>query len=77
MVASFPRSAIVPWFDADGRALLTQQGKDRTAFIVVNPHGGSRVLGSVTGTDLHYQARGTLLACVDPTGLLRVWHQPK
>ncbi len=70
-VASYPRSAIMPWFDADGRALLTQQGKDRTAFIV---HGGARVLGSVTGTDLHCQARGTLLACVDLTGLLRVWH---
>jgi hypothetical protein len=66
----------VEWSDNDGRVLLSREGKDRTAFILLDRDGVTRTLGSVPGTGLHCQAKAATLACSDPAGIVRVWPLP-
>jgi hypothetical protein len=69
-------AAGVFWPSSGGRALLAQQGADRTAFVVVETDGSTRTMGSVDGIGLNCQAYQDVLACADPSGLLRVWSLP-
>ena len=66
----------VGWYDNGRRVLLAQQGRDRTAFVLIDADGNTRVLGSVDGVGLNCQARSDVLACAAPSGLLRVWPLP-
>jgi hypothetical protein len=66
----------VGWLAGGGQALLAQEGADRTAFVLVDPAGRTRVVGSVAGVGLNCQARDDVLACAAPSGLLRVWRLP-
>jgi hypothetical protein len=66
----------VPWPDSGGRVLLAQEGKDRTAFLLLDRSGVSRTLGSVPGFGLHCEAMAATLACSDPAGIVRVWPLP-
>jgi hypothetical protein len=67
---------LVDWSDSGNRGLVTQEGPDRTAFVVIDDRGSLRSLGSVPGTGLTCHARADVLACSDPGGALRVWRLP-
>jgi hypothetical protein len=67
---------LVEWSDSGDRGLATQEGPDRTGFLVIDDRGGVRSLGSVPGTGLTCRARADVLACSDPGGTLRVWRLP-
>jgi hypothetical protein len=76
-----PRATVIGWGDARGRLLLAQSGvagsgATRTGFVLVEADGRLRQLGSVDGVGLNCQARADVLACADPSGLLRVWTLP-
>jgi hypothetical protein len=76
VVAEFHGAATVVWEDRGGRALLSEAGPARTGFIIVDPQGRPRGIGSVTGTNLNCAARGDFLACGNGRGTLRVWRLP-
>lgn len=76
VLSTIPDVIGVEWRDSAGRVLLAQQGPHRTAFVVVEPSGRTQALGSVAGTGLNCQARTDVLACAEPSGLLRVWSLP-
>jgi hypothetical protein len=69
-------AAWVGWPGSGGRVLVAQQGTGRTAFVLIQADGSTRVLGSVDGVGLNCQARDAVLACAAPSGLLRVWSLP-
>jgi hypothetical protein len=67
---------LVDWSDSGDRGLVTQEGPDRTGFLVIDDRGSLRSLGSVSGTGLTCRARADVLACSDRGGALRVWRLP-
>jgi hypothetical protein len=73
--ATLTHSAVIRWRDNGGRALVSDQGAQRTAFTIWSAAGPRRV-GSVTGVDLTCQARAAVLVCTDPGGNLRAWRIP-
>ena len=68
--------AVVDWFDGGDRVLVTQQGRARTGFVVIDEAGTARTIGSVPGVGLTCSARASILACSDAAGKLRVWRLP-
>jgi hypothetical protein len=72
----WPDTAVVPWSNHPGEALLARQGAAGTTFTAIDGRGGSRLVGTVAGADLVCQAQGTVLVCADPGGRLRVWALP-
>jgi hypothetical protein len=66
----------IDWTGAGSRALLAQEGPERTAFLLVRADGQVRTLGSVDGTGLNCSARDVIVACSRPSGELRVWRLP-
>jgi outer membrane protein assembly factor BamB len=74
--ATLKANAMVDWSDSADRALVAQEGPQRTEFRVVDDSGGVRSVGSVPGTRLICHARADVLACADPRGVLRVWRLP-
>jgi hypothetical protein len=76
VIRKLPGSAIVPWFAADGRAMLSVDGLYNTGFRRVDRRGQVADLGTVPGRNLACLARGDLLACTDSASGLRVWHLP-
>jgi hypothetical protein len=76
VVTEIHATGAVEWVDRGGRALLSQTGRDRTAFIIVDAQGRPHTIGSVTGTNLTCAARRDILACGNGRGTLRVWRLP-
>jgi outer membrane protein assembly factor BamB len=74
--ATVMANAVVDWSDSGDRALLVQQGPQRTGFQLVDGGGTVRPLGSVPGADLTCRARADIVACADARGTLRVWRLP-
>jgi hypothetical protein len=74
--ATLKANALVDWFDSGDRALVAQEGPQRTEFRVIDDSGGVRSVGTVPGTQLTCHARADILACSDPRGVLRVWRLP-
>jgi hypothetical protein len=72
----WPDTAVVPWSNHPGEALLARQGAAGTTFTAIDGRGGSRLVGTVAGADLVCQAQGAVLVCADPGGRLRVWALP-
>jgi hypothetical protein len=75
-VATLDRVDGVPWTDSGDRVLLSQEGTDRTAFILLDGSRAPRILGTVPGTGLQCKAMVATLACSDPAGIVRVWPLP-
>lgn len=75
-IATITATALVDWEGSGDRALVAQEGAERTGFLVVDDRGGRHPLGSVPGTGLTCHARGDVLGCSDRAGRLRVWHLP-
>jgi hypothetical protein len=76
IIADFPQGSLVYWDGGHGRAVLMQEGRDRTGFFILDDQGHQRSIGSVPGIDLTCLARGEILACSDPASKLRVWRLP-
>ena len=75
-VSTYPDTAILPWDDAAGRAMLTHESEGRTGFTALDALGRPRALGEVDGRDLTCRARADLLACRAGDGVVRVWRLP-
>jgi hypothetical protein len=69
-------ASVVDWADANGRALIMQPGRNRTAFTIVDSDGRGIALGSFAATGLNCAARGGFLVCYEPGGQLRAWRLP-
>jgi hypothetical protein len=67
---------LVDWSDSGDRGLVTQEGPNRTGFLLIDGQGNVRSLGSVPGTRLTCHAQADIVACADPGGALRVWRLP-
>ena len=70
------KAGLVDWSESGNRALVMQDGPERTGFLVIDDRGAVRRLGSVPGTRLTCSARADILACSDGGGTLRVWRLP-
>lgn len=75
MVADVPDGNPVPWNDDAGRGLLARAGTAGTEFILVDPSGASRSLGTVPIHDAVCTAQGDLLLCRS-LGKAYVWRLP-
>lgn len=75
MVADVPDGTPVPWNDDAGRGLLARAGNAGTEFILVDPSGTSRSLGTVPIHDAVCTAQGDLLLCRS-LGKAYVWRLP-
>jgi hypothetical protein len=76
IITEFPHHSLLSWDGSGGRALLSEEGPDRTGFRTIDRHGHQRSIGSVPGTNLTCAARAEILACANAAGELRVWRLP-
>jgi hypothetical protein len=74
--ATYLNGTVVEWPGEHGRALVMQQGEQRTVFTIVDRDGRPAAIRGVDGTNLNCAARGTILVCSAPGGLLRAWRLP-
>jgi hypothetical protein len=75
-IATLTVVGLVDWSDSGDRGLVTQEGPNRTGFLLIDGRGNVRSLGSVPGTRLTCHARADIVACADPGGALRVFRLP-
>ncbi len=75
-IATLADTAPVPWRDGGSRVMLAHQGHGTTDVTVLDASGGSRLLGTVSGTELTCGASHDVLICADPVGLIRAWRLP-
>ncbi len=75
-IATLPDRVVVPWPDAGSRAMLAHQGPAGTDITVLDASGGSRFLGTLSGSGLTCSATGGVLVCVDAVGMVRAWRLP-
>jgi hypothetical protein len=76
IIAEFPNRSLLSWDGSGGRALLSEEGPDRTGFRIIDEQGRQRSIGSVPGTGLTCGARAEILVCADAAGKVRVWRLP-
>jgi hypothetical protein len=76
IVTEFPHHSLLSWDGSGRRALLSEEGPDRTGFRIIDEQGHQRSIGSVPGTNLTCGARAEILACANAAGELRVWRLP-
>jgi hypothetical protein len=76
LIATLTDTAPVPWRDGGSRVMLAHQGHGTTDVTVLDASGGSRLLGTVSGTELTCGASRDVLVCADPVGLIRAWRMP-
>jgi hypothetical protein len=76
-VATFLEAAVIRFDEPGERVLLARFGSERALFELADLRGRPLMVDEIDAVGFSCRARRDLLACVDDSGVLRVWRLPE